>query len=566
MISALGPSPFVRPLRSSAAPVEPASEPNPWPALEKGLSTTYSLSANGTGALAPALEQALQRFQKAGLSFATDSFKPDPVLPREAIAKILEGSTVKVAFQNGAMAKLKGMADLRVLDGLVGLGSGVLTQAEQETLQAWDSLASRGYAPRTFGSDPVDGRAQKLAALQDLRNGSSVTLAGPGDETQTFKTPEELKALDFLSGGPEWPLPEPEKARTLRQASEHGLIFYRYSRACTPYDQYKDSEPVVSVGRAGTPRISLSLEQLQNLPATDALLADASAFHTARLGALYDQLKVTESPAPLPLAWNQLRQRFSPEVAEAVAAEMLESAAIGGQGTGWYSIEKVWQLSARMGEFARDDYQLACLAKGLAPLLETGKLEDADRALLRLVKFERERELTDPEQTTLMTLLEGTRSVSAAQEGTDLVRIPLSDESLEQREQVFLSLARSLAPSQSHRTAEFYRCVLAEKVRGESLATTGARLESIHHACQTDNRENQALGAFRSIQRILRENPHTAEQADEVVQKFLHALLLGRDTKTALSSLQDGKQAASVQAGERHVTVGGVRVPRRKSV
>jgi hypothetical protein len=318
----------------------------------------------------------------------------------------------------------------------------------------------------------------------------------------------------------------------------------------------------MQVSRPGSPRLTLTLEQLKDEKGTDELFQQATDFHQQRLGKLYELLKVNDNPPQVPNAWVELRKEFSAPVADAAACELLQSAAIGGLSS--YNVEKVWQLAAKVGEFARDDYQLACLAKGIAPLLENGKQEDADRALMRLVNFEKERELTDEEQTTLLTLVHGTRSLSAAQEGMDLVRIPLSDETLEQREQVFLNLGRYLAPAENHRTAEFYRTVLAEKLPEENLATTGDRLGRIYHACATENRANQALGAFRSIQRKLREEPHTPEQANQVVQKFLNALLLGRDTKGALASLDDPTQGNSVAQGERHVVIGGIRVPRRK--
>lgn len=562
MIAALSTPVFVRPARATAPPAP--EDPNPWPALERGIALARTASTNGTGALAPALEQALQRFDKAKCTFHTDSFKPDPVLPQEAIMKILEGSTVKVAFSSGAMAKLKGMADLRVLDGLVGLGPQVLDQDEKDFLQVWDSLGSRGFKPRHYGSDPQDPRADKLEALQNLRTGSTISLETPGNGTCSAKTLDELKAMDFISGGPEWPVADLEKARTLRSAQDRGLIFYSYSSPKNAYEAYKSSDPTLSVSRAGSPRLTLTLEQLKDAQGTDQLFQQASEFHQQRLGKLYEQLKVTDNPPQIPTAWVDMRRRFSPEVADAAACELLQAAVIGGQ-QNWYNVEKVWGLAAKVGEFARDDYQLACLAKGIAPLLENGKQEDADRALMRLVNFEKERELTDEEQTTMLTLVNGTRSISAAQEGMDLVRIPLSDETLEQREQVFLNLGRSLAPAENHRTAEFYRTVLAEKLPDENLGRTGDRLGRIYHACAAENRANQALSAFRSIQRKLRAQPHTPEEADKVVQKFLNALLLGRDTKSAIASLDDPTQGASVAQGERHVVIGGIRVPRKKA-
>lgn len=563
MIAALSQANFTRPMRASAAPAAEEAPSNPWPALEKGLTAARTVSVNGTGALAPVMEQALQRYTSAGCTFHTDSFKPDPMLSHDAVLSVLEGTSVKVAFDSGAMVRLKSMADLRILDGMVGLGPQVLEPGEKEFLQVWDSLGSRGYAPRHYGSDPVDARADKLDGLRDFRNSSSITLEDPSKETVTAKSLDELKALDYMSGGSEWPLADLDKARTLRNASQAGQIFYRYGNPRAPYDQYKNTEPEIWVGRAGTPRIAVTLEELKDQKATDELLEQARDFHQGRLKTIYEQLKVTDNPPPIPRQWTDMRRKFTPTVAEAAAAELLQAAALGGQSSS-YNVDKVWALAGRMGEFARDDYQLACLARGLAPILENQKQEDAERAMLRLVTFERERELTDEEQTTLLTLVNGTRSIGAATEGMDLVRIPLTGETLEEREQVFLNLGQHLSPTQNHRTAEFYRTVMAEKLPADSLATTGNRLGRIHHACQAEHREDKALGAFRAIQRQLREKPHTAEQAEEVVQKFLSALLLGRDVKGALAAAEEGKTASGVQEGERQVIIGGVRVPRRR--
>lgn len=170
-------------------------------------------------------------------------------------------------------------------------------------------------------------------------------------------------------------------------------------------------------------------------------------------------------------------------------------------------------------------------------------------------------------QGVLVQLMERTRSIDAALEGIDLIRIPFGAETEEERLGVFLDLAAHEPEKTLDRTADDYRALLVHRAPGDTLATAGARMCHLLDMLALTDQQERASEVFATIQDRATSGEQGQKSPEQAVQRFSEQLALtGSVDKALTASLLGGISAGpgTVEQGDDFVIIGGIRIPRTK--
>lgn len=150
------------------------------------------------------------------------------------------------------------MDDVRVLDGISGIGPAALTQSEREQLTSLEGLYSKGYSQYCA---QYHDRIHPAKILNTLRSEYEVYLYPQGAANpNTVKNAEQLHALAFFEGvGSSAPLAQKDRAEMLKAAFDEGLTLHgENGYAVTPHTAYCKGTTQISLDK-----VSIAIDESQ---------------------------------------------------------------------------------------------------------------------------------------------------------------------------------------------------------------------------------------------------------------------------------------------------------------
>lgn len=170
--------------------------------------------------------------------------------------------------------------DLRVLDGVSGLGADVLSSSEQAQLRALEGLWQAGYAQHC---QQYHDKIHPASVLNTLRDGHPVYLYPPGAANPNeCKSPDHLLALAFLEGkGSSEALEHPELALRLQRAQQKGITLHdERGYKITAHTAYRSSQADDSPLMASSATVPVAIKAA-DLADPEALVSHLESFDQA---------------------------------------------------------------------------------------------------------------------------------------------------------------------------------------------------------------------------------------------------------------------------------------------
>ncbi len=564
-IAALTTAPAYFTARAAASPGQPepldradlsAPPPNPWPAL----AAAGVLSPNGVsgpvgavlqGQLRQDFLETLRRLEKGGVQFHEqyNRFLLSPSYPEvtaERALNVLEESPQNLCLSRpGKEVHNASLQELKMLDCDLGAGPQILSPDERATWEAARSLKEAGFQLRYYYRDESLGQM-----VQRLGRGEQLQLE-KDKQILVVSSFQQMAAADFFYGsGQETNLLErPEEARRLRQAERQGVELLDDTTPISAYNVHIEPPEELGARLGKGIAVSIDASQLQDLPALTARLTELDAIAQRVLAPAYARHDA------MPVYFPTVDARFGAEVTAAATAELVQASRNSGN---------VRPLADRLMDAASDDYDLAAKAVAVGRVLRASGMEEAQDCADQMARLKRTRALTPRQNEEVQQLypriLGATGTFSGSLQALDLLRLPVTDETRDDRLASFLRLAAT-RPSEA---VDLYRSVLAERAPSEGLQVTETRMRRLLASVQPDQTADLALEAFCFIQSGLREGQYSSSRADEMADTFATQMVLHADPERAMAAIvaQSGS-ASSVEQREDSVLVGGVRVRRK---
>ena len=587
----------------ASPPAPPTSPVDPWPALERaGLlgganAVSGPIGAALTTATRTGLLDALRRIEANGVTFEMQRGFHVPglqskyvAMSAEDLAEALEEqpsefkTQLNVNIGDNAHIHLQNLDDIRLLDAYRGAGPAACPN-RAAAVEAVRSLESNGigfgaynYSGAYDTNAPVMGGG--LATLMALVHKGSAYISDPpgSDQQRRLETDADLLAHDFFRGsGIDRGLPEGALAVTVRDADKAGCGFinpdYSSVELFPPLDAWKKLRGGATLlyGPKGGVKVSVTSAQMADLSKVAPRLAQAADI-AARFAipalantplAEYGQdfvSAVLDSTAPQPV-----------EAKAELLARLVRAQFTNGRDASRYTLERATKDMSNLLAIEPDATALTSLGTLYAAAVSEDKGDDA-LAIVKQARHQIAVRAGSPAEKTrldgqLVKLAEATRSLSAALEGVELLRIPAGSESSDAREKLFLDIARAETTGTGALAASDYRALLVNRLPSESLIDAGNRFLALQGVLATAGQQPRTAEVFAFVQQGTREGRFGALSANDAMRRISENLALSRsldDAMAALTAPSAGVPAgdATVKNGDDCVIIGGVRVPK----
>ncbi|GMU58162.1 MAG: hypothetical protein AMXMBFR33_73080 [Candidatus Xenobia bacterium] len=525
-------------------------------ALRSGASVAAAASVT-TGPVGPVVTEevhrqllaAVDRIERGGATFERRqerflSFLEPRYLPLTEGAPVCEPdgtvSDLMVTEPGNSRRMVTDLRDLQLLDCQYGAGPEALSPQEQPMLLAATRLHE--LSTRHWQSP--------CRQLDRLQRAQPVVLDLPGGAVRVENL-DELALMDYLRGSGQGVenLRQPEQARRLKSAREAGLELTLDGRDADPPELYRKPQETLCAARGEGLAVPIEAEELDDLPRLATRLERYEQVFEERILPAHARFGRDHRPRVYPRLLVEKGAGFSLEVTAMVLAELLSR----GPERAWEAEPEAEKLAEGLLATASDDLDLALKTLRISRVYSHQGLSQAQQHLAELAGLPQRADLLD----AFRRVVAGTRGLEAAVEGLELARIPVAQESMNDRLALFEQLSRCLPPEQRDETTPLYRMILAQRHPSDSLQATGKRFLELRSLTG----DEEAREAFRRIQ----EQAHDPAEADRMVFELAQALLMEQDRKEALARIlgQTDLPQSQVETRADSVLVGGVRVRRK---
>lgn len=262
--------------------------------------------------------------------------------------------------------------------------------------------------------------------------------------------------------------------------------------------------------------------------------------------------RISSSEVPEPLC--QLSGKFGLEPRLAVYGAIVK-ALVEGEHSGWQA-EPAFEVYQGLEKQCSSSYELATKLKAIEPVLLSGGSEAALKSLEQLSRMVKS---PDPaESSAFEKLLAATGSLDSAATGLTSVRIPLAEETLEERAEAFAGLAEQLDPELRHLTPDLYNELLVLRDRTRPFVESAVRFRKVLGGCAALKQTGLAPAVFKLVQeQVTRDGPEAVEAA---IAEFHKQSLLSNDLMQALQPIQQ-VTGDEISFEEDWITVGDFSLP-----
>jgi hypothetical protein len=557
----------------------------PWPELERAglVGATAPIPGNIGQSLSTLARQglldAIARLEANGVSFerkrplriplVMEKFVPASA---EEVVDALARSRSRIAFSRkpSIMAPpyqttlaenhtpLRNLDDLRGLDGAYGAGPASLPAGERAAMEAAADLTTAGWA---IGSGFIPAAYQRdifqpFQTWQRLHAGIPVHAAKTSDRACVQANGDELLILDRLATGHDRGTPHRETVDALIALRQQGV------RTGPPAAELATWRTLAA---GQTTRLGRSTSANVPVEAHDLADPDAIAARIRRLDDLCadyldERISRTINAArdldPLYDHLDRPGTKYGPETRAAALRDLYPAAS---NRHGYLETKFLIDLEKRLEDSAADELELKWrIQDSLRPLAharypgEVMKVPDPSPGPPQTADRKR---LTEKYRA----LLKATRSEVAASDGLDLVRMPVGDETEDERTRLFLDLAAARADGRH--AADDYRAVMQHRRPNQSLLEAGRIYGEVARAVSASREPGRCADIFAALQDIARQRA-----LPDPAAAFADALAVSGTVDDALAALRKGDARPAITTDGGDLVIGGVRLRPRGEI
>lgn len=491
------------------------------------------------------LEASLQRLEDMGVTFETEKklklpFTDDnrPLKAAEVLDSIEAQNLdpkqrpslyAAVPWENGAY--IRDFGQLLAIEELLDGGGGQLLEAAR-------SLEKVGLVHNP----------ERL--VQDIRAGSAgyIMLEKPRQfdhpEPDRVDSEDGLFFIDYLEGsGQDRGLKQPEIAQGLKR-----LVQENWMARDRAYRVYAEGSEYARLSRRDGPTLQVAREHLSQ---PEQVMETWKSFQQAYRDHLSPALaKAGRRIRGIPDSVVQTDQKF-PVTTRVQAYAGVVQAAAGLDLPEHKLTSAVHQVYTSLVEHATTEAQLFTRLRAVAPTLASEGQDPALKLLDELNHQDAPIRL-GPREAVFEEIRQRTGSLSLAQAGINLVRIPLAGESQEERLELYSEIAARLPEENRDLTPEFYQEALIGRDQEMSLKENGRRFVTILGACANLKQPGLAPAVYH----ILHNKGREGADLEQGLEDFVKAAVTGKSVAEALTHVAKTLEPGSIEFLEDGIQVG----------
>ncbi len=492
---------------------------------EPGLTAALAQASLNEG-----LVQELEALEELGAEFTTYKrtllgSRETAITASEAATRLEKDADLFLQRPGGeGLGNIKSLAEVRHFQNLLK------GQPDQELLQAVEAIPSPHRDNRS-----VTKAYCRAASGQGIRLWLPWREPEPDEYLTHFSVPEIFTNRDhilafshFVFDGPKTGLAS-EPAERLGQLVEEGLMC-----GFEAFHAYTGLKPEVELSRAGG--LLLPPEAFDDLEAVTEL-----ARRYRRVMARYPTLelpkKLRREPSP-----------FSIESRAEAFDTLLEAAQRRNLETGSADAARVFDSLLTS---SRNEIDFLARLDSVAQTLAYEGPEDAAAQASQSRTY-----IQDSEQALFEHLSASMGAGRDARQAVNLVRIPIAQESQQERLAIVEQLASRLPEERKHLTDDLYQALLIHRLPDQPLTEAAEDFVEVLEACLSLEKPNLTVPVFAATQKA------PAAQRSQLIRSFAHAAIISDSVEEAFRSLasqQDGL-SASLQVGEDEIIINGVSI------